>query len=146
MKPSQASIKIIEAHLRRYRSYEAAIANSQTELDYLLPSGIISYDFTGGGGFTVRSSTENSALDRLESKRAIDLHEVIQKCKLLISQMDRAIEVLNEGEKHFVHMRYFDSMSMEEIAPILKYSVRSTYYVKDTALEKLFIAMMNVGE
>lgn len=137
-------IKSIEAHVRLYKTYEATIANCKRQLDYMLPSAVISYDFnSGGSGFTI-STTERSAIDRLESKKAIDLHETIERYTLIIKSIDKALESLEPEERSFMEYRYFKNLSFEEIAVDLSYSVRSVFGLKNQALEKLAISLLNI--
>jgi DNA-directed RNA polymerase specialized sigma subunit len=136
--------KAVELHLRLYKTYEATIANCKRQLDYMLPSAVISYDFnSGGSGFHI-STTERSAIDRLESKKAIDLHETIERYTLMIKSINKALECLEPSERAFVEFRYFKQFSLEQIAFEMSYSVRSVFSLKGQALEKLTISLTNI--
>src|SRR5690606_6163329 len=102
-------IRVIERHLRNYKTYKVAIKNLQKRLDYIMPNITASYELREGstGTFNIRSSTEDAALDRLESARALFLHEQIKQYRLITESIDEAIEALGEQEKNFVVLRYF---------------------------------------
>lgn len=141
---NRETVKCIEKNLRLYRTYEATIANCKRQLDYMLPSAVISYDFNSGGGGFMVSTTERSALDRLESKKAIDLHEAIERYTLIIQSIDSAIKCLDDTERQFIEYRYFKNLSLEECAEAIKYSLRTVFVIKKEALEKLTISLVNI--
>jgi DNA-directed RNA polymerase specialized sigma subunit len=142
---NRETAKCIERNLKLYRTYEATIANCKRQLDYMLPSGVTSYDFDrGGNSGQVTSTTERSALERLESTRAIEMHKTIERYTLIIQSVDRALCGLEDLEKRFVELRYFKNFSMEQVAELIKYSLRTVYEIKRKTLEKLEISLVSL--
>jgi len=139
-------IRVIERHLRNYKTYKVAIKNLQKRLDYIMPNITASYELREGstGTFNIRSSTEDAALDRLESARALFLHEQIKQYRLITESIDEAIEALGEQEKNFVVLRYFEGKSMEGIAMELHCSVQNVFKIRTNTLERLLISLSDI--
>lgn len=136
--------KKIEAHLRHYKTYKVGIINCEAQLNYIMPNITATYDFKGNGTF-IANSTEQIALDRIESLRALELHETIKKFSHIVESIDRAISELTEIEKRFVVLRYFDLMQMGEVTRALDYAEeKSTYRIRRHVLDKLLISLKNL--
>lgn len=90
------------------------------------------------------SSTEKSAIDRIESKRALDLHEQIATSQTIVESIETALEVLEEKERAFVELRYFKFLPFNEIATAMNQSERTVYDIKKRATEKLVISLANL--
>src|SRR4051794_29197789 len=94
--------RVIENHLRHYPNYKVGIRNCQKQLDYLLPNITARYEYIEGSTFWIGNDTERVAIDRVESKRALDLHEEIERFLLIVTTIDNAIDGLKQQEKQFV--------------------------------------------
>lgn len=138
--------RAIETHLRHYRTYLVGIKNCQRQLDYISPSLVTRYDSNqAGSSFYISNNTERVALDRIESKRAIDLNEEIEQYKIITTNIWSAFEELKPQEKDFVEFRYFQCMTMKEVKHMLGYSEeKSVYRIRRHVLDKLLISLNNL--
>ena len=141
------AIRVIERHLRNYKTYKVAIKNLQKQLDYIMPNITASYELKEGstGVFNIKSSTEEAVLDRLESARALQLHEQIRQYKLIVESIDEALEALGEQEKRFIQLRYFEGRSIEKAAEELHCSVQNAFKIRSHALDRLVISLKDVS-
>lgn len=138
--------KYIENHLRFYKTYQASIKNCMQQLDYIMPTLITRYEITADNDtvFTV-NNTEHVALDRISSKRAIDLKEEIEKFTIITNSIDNALQELSETEKHFVILRYFECKAMAVVTSALGYAEeKSVYRIRKHVLDKLMISLNNL--
>lgn len=138
--------KYIENHLRLYKTYQAGIRNCEQQLNYIMPTLVTRYEITADNetAFIV-NNTENVALDRLESKRAIFLREEIERYTIIIKSIETALEQLNENEKHFVMIRYFECKPMQVVTNALGYAEeKSVYRIRRHVLDKLLISLNNL--
>jgi hypothetical protein len=138
--------KIIEGHLRNYKVYKAGIINLQKQLDFIMPNITTSYELREGvvGAFMFKSDTENYAIDRVESKRALSLHEDISTFQLIIDSIDSSMPLLDETERKFVELRYFENKTVEYTAQKLQISSSNMYYVRNSVRDKLSISLKNI--
>ncbi|SFU39931.1 sigma factor-like helix-turn-helix DNA-binding protein [Alicyclobacillus macrosporangiidus] len=140
------AIRAIEAHLRCYKSYLAGIRNLQKQLDWIMPSMTAKYDLVGGshGSFVITSSTEKYAIDRIESKRALDLHKQIAQYKLIVESIDEALKCLSDVERQFVEYRYFRQWPIRKTAEAMGYSEKNVFVIRNQAMDKLLICLRNI--
>jgi RinA family phage transcriptional activator len=145
-KVMRKNFKIIEGHLRNYKMYKAGIKNLQKQLDFIMPNITTSYELREGivGSFTFKSDTENYAIDRVESKRALTLHEDISTFQIIVDSIDSAMPILDETEKKFVQLRYFENKTVEYTAQQLKISSSNMYYIRNSVRDKLAIGLKNI--
>lgn len=138
--------KLIETHLRNYRNYQAGIKNLQKQLDYILPNITAKYEIMEGsvGAFSFKSKTEDFAIDRIEGKRALQLHEDIAVYQLIIDCIDNAVKELEPLEQQFINFRYFQNWSIEKTAMEMGYSERNLFFVRNNVREKLMISLKNI--
>lgn len=136
----------IENHLRHYNTYKVGIVNCKKQLDYIMPSMVARYEVDGkGSGFYISNNTERVAIDRIESKRALDLHENIKQFELICTSIERAFKELHSKEQDFVKLRYFDCQPIEVVKQELSYSEdRSVYRIRRHVLDKLLISLNNL--
>jgi len=137
---------VIEAHLRHYNTYRVGIINCQKQLDYIMPSLVSGYKTDGSSSvFYISNNTEKVALDRIESKRAIDLKEEIEQFKIVVDTIDNAYEELKTQEKEFVRLRYFECLPIYEVKTKMGYSEeKSVYRIRRHVLDKLLISLNNL--
>jgi DNA-directed RNA polymerase specialized sigma subunit len=111
-----------------------------------MPSLVANYGITENGSFWfIPNNTENVALDRIESKKALDLREEIERFKIIISSIENAIEQLNMQERAFVHLRYFECKAMSVVTDALGYAEqKSVYRIRRHVLDKLLISLNNL--
>lgn len=137
-------IRTIEHHLRNYNTYKVGIKNLRMELDYIMPNISANYEMVGGssGTFSIHSATEKYAIDRIESKRALDLHESIRQYELIIKSIDLAVAQLSVLEKKFVELRYFQGKSINEVTEQIGYSTpKSVFNLRNQVFDKLLISL-----
>lgn len=139
-------IRKIENHLRQYKTYKVGIKNLHKQLDYILPTMTANYEIREGsaGSFVISSSTENCAIDRIESKRALDLHEQIQMYSLIVESIDNALLELPEQEREFITLRYFNSLSINRTAETMGYTADNIFRIRKQAFDKLTISLSSL--
>ena len=138
--------KIIENHLRYFNTYKIAIKNLKKQLDYISPTLTAKYGNDGiGSFFYIANDTEKVAIDRIESKRALDLHEEINQYQIIVDSIEGAMQELNDQEKLFIDLRYFKCLPISLVTKDLGYSEeRSTYRIRKFTLDKLSISLSNL--
>lgn len=138
--------RIIEAHLRHYHTYKVGMKNCQKQLEYISPTLVACYGTEGfKSGFFIANDTEQVALDRIESKRAVDLKEQIEEYKVIVESIENAFEELKQQEKDFVTYRYFDCLPIYEVKTKMGYSeAKSVYRIRRHVLDKLLISLNNL--
>ena len=138
--------RTIEGHLRHYHTYRVGIINCQKQLDYIMPSLVSGYGNDGiQSVFYISNNTEKVALDRIESKRALDLREEIELNSIIVNSIDNAFAELKDQEKAFVHWRYFDCLPIYEVKVKMGYSEeKSVYRIRRHVLDKLLISLNNL--
>jgi RNA polymerase sigma factor (sigma-70 family) len=134
----------IENFLRKYNIYKTNITNCQRQLNYLFPNITAKYDRIGAQSSFTISSTEQAAIDRIESKKALDLYEQIARSQTIIESIDSALEVLEDKERQFVELRYFRCLPFCEIAATMNQSERTIFDIKRRTQEKLLISLINL--
>jgi hypothetical protein len=138
--------RIIENHLRHFHNYKIGIKNCQRQLDYISPSLVANYYRNeDSSGFFISNNTERVALDRLESKKALDLHEQIEGYKIIVESIENAFNQLKPQEKDFVEWRYFSCYSIADTKQLLGYSEdKSVYRIRRHVLDKLLFSLSNL--
>jgi len=135
--------RILESHLRHYNTYKVGIENCKKQLDYIMPSMTARYGVDSGGTcFYISNNTEKVAIDRIESKRALDLHEDIKQFEIICDSIERAFKELKDQEQDFVKLRYFNCEPMDQVKIALGYSEeKSVYRIRRHVLDKLLISL-----
>jgi hypothetical protein len=139
--------RILENHLRLFKTYQVGIKNCEQQLEYIMPSLITNYGIDSGGTsfFTISNPTEKFALDRIEGKRALDLREEIERYRLITSCIQNALDDLKEKERDFVEYRYFECLPIQEVKFKLGYSEdKSVFRIRRHVLDKLVISLSNL--
>lgn len=141
------SIKIIETHLRNYRSYKVAVRNLQNQLDLIMPNVTTSYELKEGstGVFKIWSTTEQVVLDRLESARALQINEQMRNYQIIIDSIEEALNALGEQERLYVELRYFEGLNTERIADKMSCSIPNLFRLRKRVLDRLLISLSNVN-
>lgn len=138
--------RFIENHLKFYKFYKIGIKNCQKQLDYIMPSLVANYGVTENGSFWfISNDTEQVAIDRIESARAINLKEEIACFKLITDSIDAALKEMKQEERDFIQYRYFDELRIEEVKTKLGYSEeKSVFRIRRKILDKLLISLQNL--
>lgn len=139
--------RIIENHLRFYKTYLVGIKNCEQQLDFIQPNITTKFGADNHGAFfyVVSDSTANIALDRIEGKRALDLREEIERYKIITASIDNAMQELKQQEIDFIKYRYFDCLPMLDVKIKLGYSEeKSVYRIRRHVLDKLLISLNNL--
>ena len=143
--PKNMRERTIETHLRHYNTYKIGIENCKKQLDYILPSITSRFDYISGNSFYIANNTERVAIDRIESKRALDLYEEIEQYNIICESIDRAFGELKPHEQDFVKMRYFDCQPIEKVTREMGYNEhKSVYRIRRHVLDKLLISLNNL--
>jgi DNA-directed RNA polymerase specialized sigma subunit len=108
-----------------------------------MPNITATYEVSEGssGTFNIKSDTENYAIDRIESKKALILHEDIAKYDMLIGSMDQAIEELDDIEKKFIQLRYIERRTIMQTSIELGYSEKYVFNLRNHVMDKLLISL-----
>jgi RinA family phage transcriptional activator len=142
----EAKERIIENFLVKFHTYKIGLKNCQRQLDYIMPSLTARYD-TGDGGasFYISNNTEKVAMDRLTSKKALDLLEEIEQYKVIIDSIEEAMRELNEQQTKFVKHRYFLGQKIYEVKEHLFLAEdKAVYRIRRQVLEKFLISLNNL--
>ena len=137
--------RTIENFLNKYNTYKIGIKNCQQQLDYMsVPYGPLRFGWQSSS-YYITNNTERVALDRMTSKKALDLLEEIEQYKLIISSIDNALTELDEKQKNFVRYRYFDNLKMYEVKAKMNVSEeKALYRIRRQVLDKFFISLVSL--
>jgi hypothetical protein len=138
--------RCIEQHLRFYKTYQVGIKNCVQQLEYIMPSLVTKFGIDNNGAFFfIANDTEKVAIDRIESKRALDLREEIERYNIITSSIENALGELSEIEKRFVTLRYFECKPISVVTNALDYvEDKSIYRIRRHVLDKLLISLNNL--
>jgi DNA-directed RNA polymerase specialized sigma subunit len=138
--------RTIENFLNKYGTYKVGIRNCQQQLDYMLPSLTCRYDSDGmSASYYISNNTERVALDRITSKKALDLLEEMEQFRLVVACIDNAMAELPEKEREFVRNRYFLNLKMYEVKAKMNVSEEKTLYrIRRVVLDKFMISLKNL--
>jgi len=141
-----AKERTIENFLNKYNTYKIGIKNCQQQLDYMLPSLTTRYESDGmSASYYIANNTERVALDRITSKKALDLLEEIERYKLIIVLIDNAMTELDMKQKVFVQLRYFEGLKMYEVKAQMNVSEEKTLYrIRRQILNKFEISLSSL--
>ena len=118
--------------------------NCEKQLNYIMPNITANFDFVGNSSF-IANSTEKIALDRIESLRALELHETIKRYTCICESIENAFKELKSQEQDFVKLRYFDCEPMQYVTTALGYAEeKSVYRIRRHVLDKLLISLKNL--
>lgn len=142
----KAKERIIENYLNHYKTYKVGLKNCQKQLEYISPSLVGNYRQDGNqSAFYISNNTEKVALDRMTSKKALDLIEEIEQLKIIISCIEDALNELGERELEFIQYRYFDEMRIYEILSKMHIGDAKTLYrMRKKVLDKFLISLNNL--
>jgi DNA-directed RNA polymerase specialized sigma subunit len=146
MPSRQQKERTIEAYLNKYNTYKIGLKNCQRQLDYISPSLVGGYSSDGlQSVFYISNNTERVAIDRLTSKKALDLVEEIEQYKLIIESIDNALAELDEQQKKFVELRYFKGLKIYEVKELMFVQDEKTLFrLRRKILEKFLISLNNL--
>ena len=137
--------KKIENHLDKYMNYKLGIENLRKQLDHLYPNTTANYDLTKEGStgtFLFNSNTENYGIKRAELSKAIE--DEIMSYQIIIDSIDRTLELLEDKEKEYVQLRYFEGLKNHIVAERMKCSLKMMYNYRDGFKEKAKISLKNL--
>lgn len=138
--------RYIEKQLRLYKTYQIGIKNCEQQLEYIMPTLISNYGLAENGSFWfIPNDTARVAVDRIESKRALDLREEIGRFKIITNSIENAVEELGAQEKNFVQLRYFEGLPLNVVKNDLGYKEeKSVFRIRRQVLDKLLISLQNL--
>lgn len=141
-------IRLIEAHLRSYKTYLIGMKNVQESLEEILPGMSNNYTCQECSNDTIKikDKLDNVVLDRISSSRAIYLLEVLNTYKTIVHSIEDAVNALNDDEKELIRYRYFEGFSVEKTAQHLGCSTQNCFKIRVQALEKLLISLNNLQQ
>lgn len=146
MQKKETKERTIESYLSKYDTYKLALKNCQRHLEYISPTLVGGYEQDGQKSiFFISNDTEKVALDRITSKKALDLMEEIERYKLIVNSIDEAMRELNESQRIFVRSRYFLGRKIYEIKDELNFSEdKAVYRIRRQVLDKFLISLNNL--
>lgn len=138
--------RCLENHLRFYNTYLTGIKNCEQQLEYIMPTLVTTHGMNENGSFFfIVNDTEKVAVDRLESKKAIDLREEIERYKIITSSITNSINDLKPNEREFIKWRYFECLPIQDVKTKMGYSEeKSVYRIRRHVLDKLMISLNNL--
>jgi DNA-directed RNA polymerase specialized sigma subunit len=141
-------IKRIEKHLRQYTTYKIGMMTLQKQLDHIMPNVTATYKLSEGsnGTFEITSDTEDYAVDRIESKKALMLHEDIERYGIIIESIDQAVSDLDEMERKFVEVRYINRKTIAQTSIELGYSEKHIFNLRHQVMDKLLISLRGLTQ
>lgn len=141
-------IKRIEKHLRQYTTYKIGMMTLQKQLDHIMPNVTATYKLSEGsnGTFEITSETEDYAVDRIESKKALMLHEDIERYGIIIESIDQAVSDLDEIERKFVEVRYINRKTIAQTSIELGYSEKHIFNLRHQVMDKLLISLRGLTQ
>lgn len=137
--------KKIEGHLEKYMNYKLGMENLRRQLDHLYPKTTASYDLSKEGTtgtFLFNSNTENYGIKRAELSETIK--DEIASYEIIISSIDRTLELLKDKEKKYVQYRYFEGLKNHEVAARMKCSLKMLYKTRESFKETAQISLRNL--
>lgn len=145
-KMDTSMIREIEYHLKQYRQYRVGIDNLTYQMEMILPRTTSRLELReeSRSYSAKRSSTEDCAIERLESKQAIFLQREIKRYKIIVDSIDKSLEQLDEMERRFVEFRYFQRWSIRKISLELGYSESSIHVLRRQLMHKLGISLKGI--
>lgn len=145
-KMDTSMIREIEYHLKQYRQYRVGIDNLSNQMEMILPRTTSHFELReeSRSYSSKRSSTEDCAIERLESKQAIFLQREIKRYKIIVDSIDKSLEQLDEMERRFVEFRYFQRWSIRKISLELGYSESSIHVLRRQLMHKLGISLKGI--
>ena len=104
-----------------------------------MPNVTTSYELKEGstGVFKIWSTTEQVALDRLESARALQINEQMRNYQIIIDSIEEALNALGEQERLYVELRYFEGLNTERIADKMSCSIPNLFRLRKRVLDRL---------
>lgn len=119
------------------------ITNMEMEIEYLKNNdGMkgLSYDGISTSPTNERkSSTESIALGNMEAVAYFE--RSIQKAKLEIESIDRALEGLEEREKKVLIEKYVNAKEWWQVATVVRHGERYCRTIRSNAINKLIIGV-----
>jgi hypothetical protein len=139
-------IRVIEYHLKQYRQYKVGIDNLSHQMEMILPRTTSNLELREEARPYGRkwSSTEECAIERLESKQTLFLQREIAKYKIIVASIDKSLEQLEDIERRFVEYRYFQRWSIRKISMELGYSESSIHVLRRQLMTKLSISLRGI--
>jgi RinA family phage transcriptional activator len=136
----------IENFLNKYNTYKIGIKNCQQQMDYMMPSLTAKYDSDGTyASYYIANNTEQVAIDRITSKKALDLLEEIEQYKIVIACIDNALSELDEKQRKFIELRYFKRLKMYEVKEHMHVSEdKALYRLRRQILDKFLISLSSL--
>lgn len=113
------------------------------QLEYIMPGVTVNYEQVSGTAsvFRVSNPTEKFAIDRIESRRAVELREEIAKYEIIVKSIEESLKNLSDIEQQFVRVRYFKKKSIQQTAMELGYSEKYVFNLRNQVLGKLLISL-----
>lgn len=141
-------IKSIEKYLRQYTTYKIGILTLQKQLDHIMPNITASYEVEEGsiGTFNIKSDIQDVAIDRIESKRALVLHEDMARYSLIVESIDDAVSELDDIERDFVELRYINRNTIQRTSIELGYSEKHIFNLRHQVMDKFLISLKGLTQ
>lgn len=132
--------KATEKYLYNYNFLKVYKDNMKKEIDNMDYNPIKSMDLEYKGSSGYKGSTVESKVISIDEKKR-ELKKDIENLETKLTRIDKAIEILNDKERHIITKRYFESKQWWEIGTELKYNERHCRRIRNEAIDKISVAL-----
>lgn len=133
----------VEELLRKYKMININIQNMTAEIEFLgKEDGMVGISYDGirvSETNEFRSATENIAIANMEKIHYLE--RLIEKAKLEIESIDRALEGLEEREKTVIIERYINSKQWWQVSGVVFLGERQCKRIRSEAIKKIVTGM-----
>ncbi len=144
LKEKNEKYKLLETHLRNYKHYKVATGILQKQLDYLVPGFFANYqiDHNNKIHFQLDTNSEHlQPIDRSSSLKALIIHEELIQKKIILNSIEMSLDQLNQTEREYVDLRYFQEKSVVATSMELGYSEKYIFQLRKRVLDKLLLSL-----
>lgn len=144
LKEKNEQYKALENHLKNYKQYQTAIGILQEQLDYLIPGFQVDYQVDNNSKMNFHLHVEDKLrhpIDRSSSLKALVINEELVQKKIILDSIEKSLEQLNQTEKDYVKLRYFEEKSVVATSMELGYSEKYVFQLRKKVLGKLLIPL-----
>lgn len=136
-------LKKIEFYLKNYKTFTVGIQNLQKQLNYIIPGFNENYQLNSNttGMFVHTSENECYGVDRIVSRKAFILNEDMEKYKIIVNSINKALSELDEVEYEFIDSRYLKGKTIIQTSFDLGYSEKYIFTLRKKTLNKLLISL-----
>lgn len=124
---------VIEKYLKEYNEYKTKIRLLEIEIDDSISVGSKSDDPLPG---RVSARSNVSVVER-QAREIQYIQDEIRELKKLMNKIDEVVNTLSKDEQEFIHLRYFEGITMYQLSIKYHTHLDTMYKRKDVILNKL---------